>query len=91
MRIADEAFRRQLDGYSLATAEITYHYPDAPGLLQTFVWQEYDMAPKFPVLKKFLDWWSKELDGPRHSVRVAHSALIRPAEFRMVDCELTIH
>lgn len=91
MRTADEAFRRQLDGYSLATAEITYHYPDAHGLLQTFVWQEYDMAPKFPVLKKFLDWWSKELDGPLHSVRVAHSALIKPAEFRMVDCELTIH
>ena len=34
MRPVDNAFRRQLDGYSLATAEITYHLPDAQRLLQ---------------------------------------------------------
>ncbi len=87
----DKAFRRQLDGYSLATAEITYHMPDARSLLQTFVWQEYDLAPKFPELRKFLDFWERELDGPLHSVRIAHSALIKPAEFRMVDQEFTLH
>ncbi|MEM7189848.1 MAG: usg protein [Pseudomonadota bacterium] len=91
MRRADKSFRRQLDGYSLATAEITYRMPDANSLLQTFVWQDYDLAPKFPVLRKFLDFWACELDGPLHSVRLAHSSLIRPAEFRMVDHELTIH
>ena len=91
MRNADPDFIRQLEGYSLATAEITYHYPDAPGLLQTFLWQEYDVAPKFPVLKKFLDWWEAELDGPLHSVRIAHAGLIKPAEFRIAGCELTIH
>ena len=91
MRCADNAFRRQLDGYSLATAEITYHMPDARSLLQTYVWQNYDLAPGFPELRKFLDFWTRELDGPLHSVRVAHCALIKPAEFRMVDHELTLH
>ena len=91
MRRADKDFRRQLDGYSLATAEITYHMPDARSLLQTFVWQQYDLAPKFPELRKFLDFWTRELDGPLHSVRVAHSALIKPAEIRLVDQEFTIH
>lgn len=91
MRHADDAFRRQLDGYSLATAEITYRLPDARSLLQTYVWQNYDMAPEFPELRRFLDFWTRELDGPLHSVRVAHCALIRPAEFRMVDHELTLH
>lgn len=91
MRHADDAFRRQLDGYSLATAEITYHMPDARSLLQTYVWQHYDLAPEFPELRRFLDFWTRELDGPLHSVRVAHCALIRPAEFRMVDRELTLH
>lgn len=91
MHRVDQSFRRQLDGFSLATAEITYHMPDAKSLLQTFVWQDYDQAPEFPVLRKFLDFWSRELDGPLHSVRVAHSALIKPAEFKMVDHELTIH
>ena len=91
MRRTDSAFRRQLDGYSLATAEITYHMPDAQSLLQTFVWQQYDMAPEFPELRKFLDFWTRELDGPLHSVRLAHSALIKPAEVRLVDQEFTIH
>lgn len=88
---ADKDFCRQLDGYSLATAEITYRMPDAQSLLQTYLWQEYDMAPKFPALRKFLDFWERELDGPLHSVRVAHSALIKPAEFKVVGHEFHIH
>ena len=91
MRRSDPAFRRQLDGYSLATAEITYRLPDAQSLLQTYIWQDYDLAPKFPELKKFLAFWERELEGPLHSVRVAHRALIQPAEFRMVDREYPIH
>ena len=91
MRRVDEDFRRQLDGYSLATAEITYHMPDAHGLLQIFIWQHHDLAPQFPKLRKFLDFWMRELDGPLHSVRVAHCALIKPAEFRFADHELVIH
>lgn len=91
MSRVDEDFRRQLDGYSLATAEITYRMPDAQSLLQTFIWQHHDLAPDFPKLRKFLDFWTRELDGPLHSVRVAHCALIKPAEFRIVDREFTIH
>ncbi len=91
MRRVDPDFRRQLDGYSLATAEITYRLPDAQNLLQTYVWQDYDVAPRFPVLKEFLAFWERELDGPLHSVRVAHSKLIRPAEFRFTDEEITMH
>lgn len=91
MRRIDPDFRRQLEGYSLATAEIFYRMPDARDLLQTFVWQDYDMAPKFPKLLKFLDFWTRELDGPIHSVRLAHAQLLRPAEFRYTDQEFTIH
>ncbi|MEM7236932.1 MAG: usg protein [Pseudomonadota bacterium] len=91
MRRVDKDLRRQLDGYSLATAEITYRLPDARSLLQTFLWQEYDLAPKFPELRRFLDFWQRELDGPLHSVRVCHCGLIKPAEFNFQDHELTIH
>jgi len=87
----DPDFRRQLDGYSLATAEIFYRMPDAQHLLQTYLWQDYDLWPKFPNLRKFLDFWQRELDGPIHSVRLAHAQLIRPAEVRMVGAEFTIH
>lgn len=81
-RRADPDLQAQLAGYSLTTAEITYRLPDAQTLLQTFVWQEYDAAPRFPKLKKFLHFWETELDGPIHSVRVASQRLIRPLEIR---------
>ena len=91
MTEVDPAFRRQLEGYSLATAEILYRMPDAQDLLQTYIWQDYDMAPRFPVLRRFLDFWTRELDGPIHSVRLAHAQLIRPAELRYVGNELVVH
>jgi uncharacterized protein Usg len=91
MKRIDPDFRRQLDGYSLTTAEIFYRMPDARDLLQSYIWQDYDLAPRFPNLRKFLDFWTRELDGPIHSVRLAHARLIRPAEFRYAGHELTIH
>jgi uncharacterized protein Usg len=84
------AFEKQLNGYGLTTAEIHYHMPDHPGLLQLYVWQEYDLAPKFPTLKGFLDFWSRELDGVLHSVRVAHNRLIGPREWRAVNGVFTL-
>ena len=84
------AFEKQLTGYGLTTAEIHYHMPDHPGLLQLYVWQEYDLAPKFPTLKGFLDFWSRELDGVLHSVRVAHNRLIGPREWRAVNGVFTL-
>jgi uncharacterized protein Usg len=80
-----EEFLRQLEGYRLTTAEILYHMPDHPKLLQTFVWQELDVAPKYPVLSKFLDFWSHNIEGKLHTVRVCTVGLIKPAEFRCLD------
>jgi len=73
---------QQLRNYRLTTAEILYHMPDHPRLLQTYVWQELDLAPEFPVLRRFLDFWRRELDGKLYSVRVASASLITPAEWR---------
>lgn len=81
----------QLEGYSLATAEILYRMPDARTLLQTFVWQDYDLAPKFPKLTEFLDFWDRELEGPIHSVRLCHAGLISPREFRYGAREFAVH
>ena len=70
----------QLKQYRLTTAEILYHMPDHPSLLQTYLWQEYDLAPQFPTLRKFLDFWSHNLDGKLHSVKVASVDLLPAAE-----------
>lgn len=84
-------FQAQLAGFSLTTAEILYHLPDYPALLQSYIWQEYDLAPRFPKLKGFLDFWTAKLDGKLFKVTVAHSALIRPAELRLIGTELKVH
>ena len=81
------AFRRQLEGYSLTTAEILYRLPDHPHLIQTFIWQCDDLFPSFPELKRFLAFWQRTLDGPLHSVKVAHSRLIKPMELRTITEE----
>lgn len=80
-----------LQDYRLTTAEILYHMPDHPKLLQTYVWQEYDLAPKFPELKKFLDFWERELEGRLHSVTVASQQLIMPTQMRHAQGEFYIH
>ena len=84
-------FRRQLSGFSLTTAKILYHIPDYPHLLQTFIWQQHDLFPSFPELRRFLSFWQESLDGPVHSVVVAHSRLIKPAELRAVGSEFQLH
>jgi uncharacterized protein Usg len=65
--------------------------PDHPDFLQTYIWQDYDIAPDFPTLVKFLTFWREKLDGPLHSVRVEHSKLIKPAELRTFDAEFSFH
>ena len=84
-------FQKQLHGYQLTTAEILYHMPDHPSLLQTYLWQELDIAPKFPVLKKFLDFWESNLEGKLHSVQVAHKGIISPATYRYADGVMSLH
>lgn len=82
---------RMMNDYRLTTAEILYHLPDHPALLQSYVWQELDIAPHFPVLKKFLSFWEREIEGKLHSVTVASAQLIKPAQFRHAKGELLIH
>lgn len=80
-----------LKGYSLTTAEILYRLPDHPALLQTYIWQDYDLHPRFPKLKGFLDFWSAKLEGKLFKVIVAHSKLLTPAEVRLVGAEFMVH
>lgn len=84
-------FEKRLLGYGLLTAEILYHLPDHPKLLQSFLWQTEDLAPKFPELNRFLSFWEREIDGSIHSVRVAHQKLIQPVDFCYADGEIVIH
>ena len=89
--MADRDALVQLQGFSLTTAEILYRLPDHPSLLQTYVWQDYDLAPKFPALIGFIEFWKAKLEGPLHSVTYTHRLLIAPNEWRKVDGEFVLH
>lgn len=83
--------QRQLKGYRLTTAEILYHLPDHPAVLQSYTWQSLDLAPAFPVLRRFLDFWSREIEGKLHSVRVGAVDIVTPGRWRHADHMLRLH
>jgi len=83
----DRDFAERMGGKGLLTTEVLYYRPDSRSILQTFVWQTLDAAPKFPRLAQFLDHWRREIDAVIHSIRVAHADWVGPAEFRAVDFE----
>lgn len=81
---ADEMSLR-LRGWRLATAEVVYYLPDHPSLLQSFIWQTLDLAPRYPRIHRFLDFWRREIDAVIHSVRLATGETLAPAPVHTVD------
>jgi uncharacterized protein Usg len=84
-------FQQQLKGYGLTTAHILYRRPDHPWLLQTYVWQNYNLCPDFPELRGFVEFWPNSLEGALYSVTIAHSRLIKPTEIKPVDGVFRLH
>ena len=88
--MADRDFELQLKGYGLLTAQVFYFLPDYPSIIQEYVWQDYDEAPDYPVLFKFLDHWRREIEAAIHSVRIAHDRMLGPREMRHLDHTFTL-
>jgi uncharacterized protein Usg len=89
--VVSKEFVQQMQGYGLTTAEILYRRPDRKWLLQSYVWQSYDLFPKFPKLQEFLAFWQEKLEGPLFAVTVAHSRLIKPRDFKAVEGVFRLH
>lgn len=89
--MASADFVRQIEGYGLTTAGILYRLPDHPSILQEYVWQAYDLAPRFPELNRFLAFWQAKLEGRLYRVTVAHKDLVGPAEMKAVGAEFRLH
>ena len=73
----------QLKGQRLTTAEVLYYMPAHPALLQSFLWQTLDLAPDFPRIHQFLDFWRREIDAVIHSVNIGGVELIAPGKVRI--------
>lgn len=81
----------QLRNHRLTIAEVLYELPDFPDLLQTFTWQFLDIAPDYPRLVRFVDFWKRNIEAPIRSVRVVNRQVIAPAELRYFGSELRLH
>jgi uncharacterized protein Usg len=83
-----EELSLRLQGWRLATAEVLYYIPDHPTLLQTFIWQTLDLAPQYPRIHKFLDFWRREIDAVIHSVTLASGETLAPARVNTANAIL---
>ena len=94
MTLSSDAMTKRLtllSGYGLTTAEILYRLPDHPRILQTYIWQDYDVTPTFPALNKFLAFWRETLEGALYAVRLDHAKLWRASELQIVGAEFRLN
>ena len=80
-----------LEGYGLTTAEFYYRMPDFRNVINVLIWQDYDLAPDYPRIFGFIDFWKREIEAPLHSVRFAHRLLISDGSWRNVVEEISYH
>jgi uncharacterized protein Usg len=91
MTTYNEELVRQLRGERLTTTQVLYYMPDSPSLLQEFVWQTLDLAPEYPRIHRFLDYWRREIDAVIHSVTVGSAGLVAPARLTIAKDLGSLH
>ena len=84
-------FEDQLRGKRLTTAEVLYYMPDAPSLIQSFMWQTLDIAPDYPRVHQFLEFWRREIDAVIHSVNVSAVGEVRAPRVRIAGVISRLH
>ena len=60
-------------------------------MLQSYIWQELDLAPQFPILRRFLEFWRREIEGKLHSVRVGSVTVVKAPDVRIAGSVFTLH
>jgi uncharacterized protein Usg len=71
----------------LTTIKVIYYLPDYDHILQEFVFQQYDIVPEYPKLKKFIRFWRKNIEAEIH--RVDFSSVF--SEYKFVETVLTLN
>ncbi len=55
-----------MNGYGLTTAEFFYRMPDYTHVLNSYIWQDYDLAPDHPKLFEFIQNCSSLLSSGKN-------------------------
>ena len=91
MTEAMSEFERRLRGERLTTAEVLYYMPDHPNLLQRFTWQTLDLAPDYPRVHRFLQFWRREIVAVIHSVTLSAEGVVQAPRVRIAGEIGTLH
>ena len=84
-------FDLALQGFHLTTAEILYHMPDHPLILQTYIWQEFDVPPEFPKLMNFIHFWNMNIEGRIKRVQVAYAGHLAAPRIQALPISFELH
>jgi len=49
------------------------------------------LAPDFPELKGFLNFWERKIEGKLHSVKIASAKVVTPGELRSASGVFALH
>ena len=74
--------------WTVATVQVIYFIPDHLHILNEFIWQTEDELPEYPRIKKFLDYWDKNIDGPIKGVYIYDN---KHSNVRVVDRRYSIN
>lgn len=72
------------DGFTVATVNILYYLPDHKSLVNEFIWSTLDLKPKYPRIKRFLDYWEFNIDGKIKKVEIFDSPPLNINEYRNI-------
>jgi len=78
----DSDFSRMLNGYHYVSVNVIYYMPDHQNLINEFIWTTLDIKPKYPRIKKFLDYWEAEIEGKIKQVILVDGKPFQLAEWR---------
>jgi len=87
---SQEEFLRLLGGEGRLFANFTYWMPDV-NILNSLTLEFLDRAPHFPILKGFVGFWQKNLDGKLYSVEYDFEPHLSVRDFRHVSGEFFIN
>ena len=74
--------------WTIATVQVIYFIPDHLHILNEFMWQTEDELPEYPRIKRFLDYWDKNIDGPIKEVYIYDN---KYSNVRVVDRRYSIN
>ena len=75
-------FATMLNGHVTVSVNVIYYMPDCKSLLNEFIWTTLDITPKYPRVKKFLDYWEANIEGKIKEVIICDGKPLNITEWR---------